>query len=303
MSAKRRSLEREYEQLCERAGETRWYSLVQHDLNFDDWLQVDAMYRSRALDFPGIGHCMVPCLDLANHSSGDDTVAVYERDNDGNAVLLLRDGKSLEVGDEVTITYGDEKGACEMLFSYGFLEDDMKTAEMLFLQLTIPDVDTYKTAKMQIADCAPGFKLNDAGDGQITWEGDFIWLLCLYEDDGLRFELVRTVDGDDEEMHAFFEDHEIIGGAAELHGLLSKHDLWDVYRGRAVIILQERVSDQMQWLLNTTEDVESMPHGEGSNVSEHVFEQAVLLRRLELRLLEQAYEYFEHEVSDAASCV
>lgn len=74
-------------------------------LSFDDWLQVDAMYRSRALEFPGIGDCMVPCVDMANHASGEGTIALYETDGQGNAVLLLRDDKRLEVGDEITITY------------------------------------------------------------------------------------------------------------------------------------------------------------------------------------------------------
>lgn len=70
----------------------------------DDWVLVDAMYRSRALDLPGTGESMVPCVDMANHASGDETVALYETDEDGNALLLLREGKSLKAGDEVTIT-------------------------------------------------------------------------------------------------------------------------------------------------------------------------------------------------------
>ena len=54
------------------------------------------------------------------------------------------------MGQEVNITYGDEKGACEMLFSYGFLEDEMDTAETLFLSLSIPDDDVAKAAKMKV---------------------------------------------------------------------------------------------------------------------------------------------------------
>jgi len=62
------------------------------------------MYRSRALDLPNTGHAMVPCVDMANHASGDATVALYETDDHENAVLQLRWGKRLHPGEEVTIT-------------------------------------------------------------------------------------------------------------------------------------------------------------------------------------------------------
>lgn len=110
VDAKISSLEREFENLrkctegipwCNRD----WWDEETGKLRFDDWKQVDAMYRSRALDLPGTGHAMVPCVDMANHASGDATVALYETDGDGNAVLQLRYGKKLQAGDEVTITY------------------------------------------------------------------------------------------------------------------------------------------------------------------------------------------------------
>ncbi|KAK4556899.1 hypothetical protein LTR86_005880 [Recurvomyces mirabilis] len=300
VASKLRSLQREYDMLCEVAQHTRWYRIVSRSLDFDDWQQVDAMYRSRALDYPNIGHCMVPCVDLANHAAGDATVAIYEKDDDGNACLLLRDGKSVREGEEVTITYGDEKGACEMLFSYGFLEQDRTSAETLFLSLTIPDGDPYRTAKTAVADCAPGFKLVDAGGGKIEWTGDFIWLLCVNAEDGLRFELARTVDSEDDEMHAFFGEHDITRGARQIHDLLGRSDIWDVYRLRAVAILQQRVFDQMQVLYSSQEDVEAVAHGAGSDIRSQCYEQAMQLRRLEFELLENAYEEFERQKVELA---
>lgn len=62
------------------------------------------MYRSRALEFPGVGDAMVPCIDMANHASGDATAALYETDDDGNAILILRHGKDISEGGEITIT-------------------------------------------------------------------------------------------------------------------------------------------------------------------------------------------------------
>lgn len=73
-------------------------------LQFEDWKQVDAMYRSRALEYPGIGDCMVSCIDMANHASGDLTGALYESNANGDGILLLREDQNLKEGDEVTIT-------------------------------------------------------------------------------------------------------------------------------------------------------------------------------------------------------
>lgn len=238
---------------------------------------------------------MVPCVDLANHASGDDTIASYEKDTDGNAVLLLRDGKKVCEDGEVTITYGDEKGACEMIFSYGFLEDDMDSAGTLFLSLTIPDSDKYRTAKLKIADCAPGFKLIDTDDGEIDWTGDFIWLLCVNEDDGIRFEVARTVDGG-EEMVAVFQGHELTGGAAQIHSLLQASKLWDVYKLRAVSILQSRVFDQLQLLYTTQEAAEAVGRGDENEVRDLPYNLAMSLRRLEFDLQERAYEVLEAQV-------
>ena len=62
------------------------------------------MYRSRALEVPGVGDAMVTCIDMANHASGSATAAVYETDEDGNALLELRHGKNIPPGGEITIT-------------------------------------------------------------------------------------------------------------------------------------------------------------------------------------------------------
>ena len=295
VSSKLKSLRREYDQLCASASQTRWYQAVQDYIGFDDWLQVDAMYRSRALEMTGIGHCMVPCVDLANHASGEAIVASYEKDSNGNAVLLLRDGKKVSQDGEVTITYGDEKGACEMIFSYGFLEDSMQSAGSLFLSLAIPDNDIFRREKARIADCAPGFKLIDAGDSEIDWTGDFVWLFCVNEDDGMRFEIARTVDGD-EEVGAFFRATELTGGASGLRSLLQDSDLWDVYKLRAVTILQQRVFDQLQLLYSTQEDMEVVGHGGETNIRDGPYHLAMTLRRLEFDLQERAYEVLEAQV-------
>jgi len=107
--AKLNSLLREFELVRSATQEIDWCAKYWWDedngmLDFDDWMRIDAMYRSRALEFPGTGDCMVPCIDMANHASGDATAALYETDGNGNGLLLLREGKHVEPGEEVTIT-------------------------------------------------------------------------------------------------------------------------------------------------------------------------------------------------------
>lgn len=110
--AKLNSLLREFEHVRSATASIQWCAKSWWDedegiVNFEDWMLVDAMYRSRALEFPGTGDCMMPCVDMANHASGDTTAALYETDKDGNGLLLLRDGKTIAEGGEITITYAD----------------------------------------------------------------------------------------------------------------------------------------------------------------------------------------------------
>lgn len=107
--AKMSSLLREFERIRTATEGIGWCAKYWWDedtglLNFDDWMRVDAIYRSRALEFPGVGDSMVPCIDMANHASGDATAALYETDRNGNGILLLRDGKEIQKGGEITIT-------------------------------------------------------------------------------------------------------------------------------------------------------------------------------------------------------
>lgn len=107
--AKLNSLLREFEDVRSATGSIEWCAKCWWDedtgmVNFDDWMRVDAVYRSRALEFPGTGDCMMPCVDMANHASGDATAALYETDGEGNGLLLLREGRSIAEGGEITIT-------------------------------------------------------------------------------------------------------------------------------------------------------------------------------------------------------
>ncbi|KAL1619888.1 hypothetical protein SLS54_006487 [Diplodia seriata] len=303
IEAKIKSLNKEFEQLRSATEHIKWCAEELWDeedglLSFDDWLQVDAMYRSRALEFPGIGDSMVPCVDMANHASGDATVALYETDSDGNAVLLLRDGKELKKGDEITITYGDKKGACEMLFSYGFIEDSMTSAQELFLDLEIPNDDPLKRAKLHINTAAPGFRLFDSADaeapaGSTGWQSDFVWLVVVNEEDGLEFEVAQTTDGG-RELRVYW-DGAVLEEPDKLTDKLKTHQLWNVYRLRAVSLIQDRVEAQLRLLYSTDPEVKTAQRGDGIGIRERMWSLTTRLRDLERDLLERAYGDLEEE--------
>lgn len=297
-AAKLRSLEKEFTILKEQTQNIVWCSEYwwnqEHGaLEFDDWKQVDAMYRSRALEFPGIGDSMVPCIDMANHASGELTRARYDISQEGDALLLLRDDVRMNNGDEMTITYGDEKGACEMMFSYGFIENDMEDARAIFLELDIPDDDPLGRAKRAVATCAPGVKLSKLTDG-IHWESDYVWLICVNEEDGFRIAITQMTDGR-QQLEVQFEEH-LLHDTACLRECLQTHSLWEVFQLRAVSIIQDRIASQLRILYEVDGKTKDSKHDEGSTTRYRQQQLALRLRVLEIRLLEQAYESLQQQV-------
>ena len=296
LHAKLNNLDREFTLLREKTALIDWCKQHWWDagqLTFDDWKQVDAMYRSRALDLPGTGHAVVPCIDMANHASGDETTALYDTDRDGNAVISLRIDKKVYPGDEVKITYGDDKGACEMLFSYGFIEDTMTAAKELFLDLDIPDDDPLKYAKRAISEVAPGFRLFLHSQSESTaWEGSFVWLICVNEEDGLDFKLLQVTDGETE-LQLSWKGQEILD-FTKFPDLLKMEPYWEVFELRAISILQDRVFEQLQRLEGSKKHIEEIC---GLQEVEDVnYDNAMRLRDLEETLLLHALEDFEQKV-------
>jgi hypothetical protein len=252
-------------------------------------MQVDAMYRSRALEFPGIGDAMVPCIDTCNHASDYATAALYETDANGNAVLLLRDGKNLKKGDEVTITYGDQKGACEMIFSYGFLGGNMTRAKELFLDLHIPEDDPLGMAKAHVANSAPGVRIFDdtlLEDGDSAgWESDFVFLISVNSEDGLEFRVLQTTDGG-RELKAAWKGEDL-ADVSKLKEFLEKDSMWEIFHLRAVTLIQGRVEAQVEQLEDTKEPDDTM------QIRHKVMLLAMKLRALESELLRKAYASLE----------
>jgi hypothetical protein len=270
-----------------------WWGGNGDDLSLDDWKLADAMYRSRALELPrntGLG--MVPVIDMANHDADDSYNARFEVGEESSSVLLVvRDNKTINVSEEITIMYGGG-GACEMIFSYGFVEEHASSAREIFLDLLIPTDDPLRLAKIRYAKEAPGFRLFVDSRDKVSWESAFVWWACVNEEDGLDFRVEQTVTGG-MELKAMWKDSEL--RAEDLPATLMADELRDVFVLRAVVMIQDRV-ERAGADLAATEEV--FDHNVGNNqVREQVYKTIGILRKLEMQLLARAYDQLEVQVS------
>ena len=191
--------------------------------------------------------------------------------------------------------YGDEKSACEMLFSYGFIADDVSSAKALYLDLEIPGDDPLKRPKLIIAKSAPGFHVRE-DEGRVSWNSDFIWLICINEEDGLSFQVQQTVSGD-RELVAFWKGIELTN-ASKLGSFLEKDSQRDLYLLRAVCTMQDRVRGQLI-LLAESEELVQQHMGQPDHTSRirmQPLKVSKRLRELENKLLNDADSFFETEV-------
>ena len=265
-------------------------------LRLDDWKFVDAIYRSRALELPERKVVvMVPILDMANHASDDQYSARFETDGDGNILLVVRDGKTVKAGDEVTIMYGCG-GACEMMFSYGFLEPNASSTREIFLSLSIPSDDPLRMAKMQISEAAPGVRLYVDPAGNTAWESDFVWWACVNEEDGLDFQILQCNDGQ-KELKTTWKGREF--EANNLKALLMEDELRDVFVLRSLVLIQHRVEQQGAEISDSELAFDAAKHATG--VRDETWELIKRLRKLELQLLTAAFGMLETEVSQESA--
>jgi len=294
------SLEKEFETLKSTTTNISWCQKLWWDENtngliLDDWKLADAMYRSRALELPrGAGVGMVPVIDMSNHASDDRYNTRFEVDEDGESVLLVvRDDRTVDKAEEITIMYGCG-GACEMVFSYGFLEEHASSAREVFLSLAIPSDDPLRMAKIRFAREAPGVRIFVDDSDQIRWESTFVWWACINEEDGLEFQVERTLDGDVELMAAW-KGKEL--NAEALQSVLSEDPLRDVFTLRAVVRIQETVERQGMLLAASEDEYNNTTHP-SDHIRSSVYETIGRLRALELELVTRTYEKLETEKAD-----
>ncbi|KAL4879372.1 hypothetical protein BJY04DRAFT_193805 [Aspergillus karnatakaensis] len=289
------SLEKEFDHLREATQDITWCQDLWWDediVTIEDWKYLDTVFRSRMVDLPGYGHAMVPCIDMANHAPESTVNALYEKDADGNAILQLRQGKELRQDEEVTISYGQDKSASEMVFSYGFLDSDMKDAKQISLDLDIPDDDPLKRAKMAFCKESPGVRISSipthSGNAQTSWESPIVWWACINEEDGLGFAVLQKTDGS-KELTMTWKEQEV-GSPDDLIYFLCADPAWDIFQLRAVVLILERLEAQYFMLQTTERMVADIRQNEDmlALFRPEVFSTVTKLRELEGRLLERA---------------
>lgn len=312
--SKLKNLDREFTLIRERTAsidwcQKHWWGTDTGRLSIEDWKVVDAMYRSRAMDLPGTGSATVPVMDMANHATGAYAKALYETDPEGNAVLLMREGSKLKAGDEITISYGDDNGAAEMLHSYGFIESEMSTAKQLWLDIDIPSDDPLARAKKHAARSAPGFKifqnvgntsldphlaaLYRTGDSvPVYWEGPYVWLINVNEEDGLEFKLLQTNEGETD-IQMFWKGT-VVNDLSNFESMLSEEPLYEVFKLRVITMLRDRMLDQIARLEDSKTSLADILEAAGEETTN--YSNAMKLRQLEGSMLWQAYEGFGEQV-------
>jgi hypothetical protein len=199
--------------------------------------------------------------------------------------------------------YGDEKPASEMLFSYGFLENDRTEAREISLHLDIPEDDPLSLAKKIFCQNDSGLRIVAAQDpdvGQeVTWESALAWIACVNEEDGLHFGVAQTIDGS-RELETTWNGQKI-ESPSHLRELLAADPLWEIFQLRAVVLLLERLETQLAFLQETEEIISNLR--EDKAVMESIFRPGIFesisqYRNLEGELLEKAVEDLIKQVSD-----
>ena len=251
-----------------------------------DWIQLDALYRSRCLELPRSGESMVPCIDMINHST--NPTAYYDENANDEVILMARPGVSLEEGQEVTISYGDSKSSAEMLFSYGFI-DPASTIESLVLPLDHFDDDPLAKAKRVGFGETPRVHLRRDESGSIIWKSPFVHLMCINEEDGLNFRILQDTLGG-QQLRTFWQDDDVTDRANDFESILEGHPLHALFRLRAVIVVQECLQTQLE----QARSYENL--SEPGDVRPECLNAAQTLRTMEVRLLESGIEALEKEV-------
>lgn len=184
-----------------------------------------------------------------------------------------------------------------MIFSYGFLEDDVDDARQLFLDLDIPDDDPLKPAKRVACDDPPGVRIYSVPEtSNVEWESGFVWWACINEEDGLEFRVLQSNDGE-RELKIFWKEKEIFT-SKQLLNALKEDPMWDVFQLRATMIIQERIDTQLSSLQASQVALQNSEEEKISNgkISRRTWVTVMKLRELEGDFLIRATQASEAKV-------
>ncbi|KAJ2893933.1 uncharacterized protein MKZ38_008069 [Zalerion maritima] len=292
VTAKLSALSTEFNALKDSSSDLfSWFELFweRGTVSSRDWLLVDALFRSRCLELSNGHSVMVPCVDMANHSFKSPT-ARFEWNQKGELALFLREGCTVPKGDEITINYG-EKSAAEMLFSYGFIDQESAKDGLVLPLNPLPD-DPLAKAKLFVFGKAPTVSISRDGQGNVHWLSPFAYLASLNEEDGLEFRVLQETGGS-QHLKVFWGEADVTEKPETFKTLIQDHSICEVFKLRAVSIVLDHIESQLAQLgggvaLEGLDPVPPLLRGE-------CIKAASELRDRESRLLESALEVLNEE--------
>ena len=247
----------------------------------------------RCLELPNTGESLVPCLDMVNHAV--EANAYYEETSDHSVALLLRPDVNLVSGSEISISYGALKSPAEMLFNYGFIDAGSSSKSLVLTLEPIPD-DPLGKAKLAAFSGPPIVTLSQVHE-VVEWESPFLYFMCLNEEDGLEFRVLQQTDGSRSALRVFWQGRDVTEETETFHILIRSHELNDIFKLRALTLLQDRTRQQLERLYESEDVVSSLvtrslipPDRQGA---------AAKLRATETSILEVAFTLVEEQVSCA----
>ncbi|KAB5560269.1 hypothetical protein GE09DRAFT_1172976 [Coniochaeta sp. 2T2.1] len=296
VAAKMILLEREFAAIREATRDVPFWREVLDSghISLYDWIWVDALFRSRSFELPYSGVSCVPCLDLANNRDFeiDDkgmvtpSTAYFQQDPETEAVtLLLRKGRTVAAGEEITISYG-EKSAGEMLFNYGFIQWNRSGLNDMVLPLDgiLEEVkdDPLLEFKLAAFNGAPVLELTVDEKGRRRWSAPFLYLLCVYEEDGLSF---RTQEWRGQQsQRILWKGKDRTGMVGMFDVFINAQDVREAVRYRAVSALIQFVEKQIARIESVDSSAASL------EAREEVKATSSSLRSAEKRILKDSLE-------------
>ncbi|OTA70315.1 SET domain-containing protein [Hypoxylon sp. EC38] len=289
VSAKLTVLTKEFDDLRAKAADLPyWNELLSIDesITIQDWILLDALYRSRSLGLPKSGESMVPCLDLVNHSS--QATAYFDENSTGDVALHLRKECAVSYDEEITIDYGKDKSPAEMLFSYGFI-DSGSTSRSLVLPLEPLEDDPLAPAKLHAFGISPKLELVEDEDGIPHWSAPFVYLMCLNEEDGLQFRVLQETDGS-RHLRMFWQDVDVTHVPNTVKDLIHDHELYQVFELRVITVILNIIQQQLQELSDSQHNTEAP-----ESVRQEIWQAVSHLKSLETSILEKSLRVLDEQ--------
>lgn len=229
---------------------------------------------------------------MANHSSSSN--AFWDRSKNGDDIVLqLRPDHRVNIGEEVTISYGGVKSAAEMLFSYGFIDAQSSSTSELLLNLRPLADDPLGEAKLKAFSGVPSVRIFDDAETGLGWEAPFLYFMILNEEDGLKFMLTQQIDGTIGDLQTFYNGEDVSGKTASFKDIISSHPMVEIFNLRCVAILQDILQTQADRLYDSEDmarQLSKLPENDS------IAEVAMRLRALETSLMGRIYQMLDGQV-------